>query len=92
MNAKNETYMLPADTQEHQRLDLQHLVLCNALGALYCNPPVVEQILENRSPHRPMPAIIDVGAGSGTWCISMARKFPELEVVGIDLAPPHPNW
>ncbi|KAI8329391.1 hypothetical protein BC941DRAFT_443037 [Chlamydoabsidia padenii] len=28
--------------------------------------------------------ILDIGCGSGAWCIEMAQKYPHLEVVGLD--------
>ncbi|KAI8081643.1 S-adenosyl-L-methionine-dependent methyltransferase, partial [Halteromyces radiatus] len=28
--------------------------------------------------------ILDVGCGSGAWCIEMAQKYPNIEVIGID--------
>jgi len=31
--------------------------------------------------------VLDIGCGSGIWTISMANKFPHVEVIGIDLAP-----
>lgn len=34
-----------------------------------------------------VPAIIDVGTGSGSWAIDMGRHFPHAEVLGLDLAP-----
>jgi len=29
--------------------------------------------------------IMDVGTGTGIWAIDMADKYPESEVIGIDL-------
>jgi methylase of polypeptide subunit release factors len=29
--------------------------------------------------------IMDVGTGTGIWAIDMADKFPEAEVIGVDL-------
>ncbi|KAI8332403.1 S-adenosyl-L-methionine-dependent methyltransferase [Chlamydoabsidia padenii] len=28
--------------------------------------------------------ILDVGCGSGAWCIDMANKYPTIQVIGID--------
>ncbi|KAG8893660.1 hypothetical protein FRC00_010200, partial [Tulasnella sp. 408] len=33
------------------------------------------------------PAILDIGTGSGAWCMEMARAFPNADVVGLDLVP-----
>jgi len=33
------------------------------------------------------PAALDVGTGSGSWVIDMARLFPHAEIVGLDLVP-----
>jgi len=30
---------------------------------------------------------LDVGTGSGAWCIEVADQFPKAHVVGIDLSP-----
>lgn len=31
--------------------------------------------------------ILDVGTGSGAWCIEVADQYPSANVVGIDLSP-----
>jgi ubiquinone/menaquinone biosynthesis C-methylase UbiE len=31
--------------------------------------------------------IVDVGAGSGDWCIRVANQYPSATVHGLDLSP-----
>ncbi|EJD54030.1 S-adenosyl-L-methionine-dependent methyltransferase [Auricularia subglabra TFB-10046 SS5] len=88
-NSQNETYMLPADEPERGRLGLQHDALLLSLGSLYQNPEAVHDVLAPRPGYTP--SIIDIGTGTGTWAIAMAKQFPHCEVVGIDLAPPKPQ-
>ncbi|KZT26554.1 S-adenosyl-L-methionine-dependent methyltransferase [Neolentinus lepideus HHB14362 ss-1] len=86
LNSQNETYMLPADVEEHQRLDLQHQIYCLMLGdLLYPAPDMVQTALRPRNDYQP--AIFDVGTGSGSWALGMAKEFPHCRVVGVDLAP-----
>ncbi|EPQ58002.1 S-adenosyl-L-methionine-dependent methyltransferase [Gloeophyllum trabeum ATCC 11539] len=85
LNSQNETYMLPADVEEHQRLDLQHQIYTLMLGDLYTAPEMVHHALRPRNDYQP--AIFDVGTGSGSWALDMAKAFPHCNVVGVDLAP-----
>ncbi|KDQ60927.1 hypothetical protein JAAARDRAFT_173301 [Jaapia argillacea MUCL 33604] len=86
LNSQNETYMLPVDVEEHQRLDLQHQIYTRMLGgSLYAAPDLVRSALRPRN--GPQPAILDIGTGSGSWALDMAKEFPHCDVVGIDLAP-----
>jgi len=89
LNNSNDLYMLPADGEEHDRLDLQHAIYTLSLGSLYPARERVKQVLAPRQLGKP--AILDVGTGSGSWAMAMAREFPHAEVVGIDLAPVRPN-
>jgi ubiquinone/menaquinone biosynthesis C-methylase UbiE len=34
--------------------------------------------------------ILDVGAGSGAWCVEVANEYPRAMVRGIDLSPVQP--
>ncbi|KAG8964298.1 hypothetical protein FRC05_003848 [Tulasnella sp. 425] len=82
----SDHYMLPADGDEHSRLDMQHLALRLHLNSLYASKHLVENAL--REGQDPPPAVLDVGTGSGRWAIDMALQFPHAEVVGLDLVPP----
>lgn len=35
--------------------------------------------------------VLDVGTGTGIWAIEVARRFPALQVTGIDLSPIQPD-
>jgi len=35
--------------------------------------------------------ILDVGAGTGLWCISMGDLYPMAEVIGVDISPSMPT-
>lgn len=86
LNSQNDTYFLPADNEEHRRLDLQHHQYTMCLGRLYPAPDLVWRALRPRRDRRP--AIMDVGTGSGSWALDMATEFPYCDVVGVDLVPP----
>ncbi|KAG9019225.1 hypothetical protein FRB90_005056 [Tulasnella sp. 427] len=83
-NNTSDYYMLPADPAEHCRLDLQHEMLKQTMG-LFLRLDIAEGILAPRQTG--IPAVLDVGFGSGAWTVDTARLFPHAEVVGIDLAP-----
>ena len=36
--------------------------------------------------------IVDIGTGTGFWCIDMAEEYPSAQVLGIDLSPVQPDW
>lgn len=57
------------------------------LGQTYTPGPVIAAMIDwaddNGSPRR----IIDPGAGSGRYLLAAARRFPEAEVLGVDVDP-----
>ena len=68
--------MLPNDEEEHRRLDNLHFV-SRTYGDLNVRAPLSV----------PPTNILDVGAGSGTWCIEVAKEYPTAHVQGIDISP-----
>ncbi|KAI5803668.1 S-adenosyl-L-methionine-dependent methyltransferase [Geopyxis carbonaria] len=74
-------YMLPNDETEQERMDLHHHCFIWHFGGELHQAPL----------HRPR-RILDVGAGTGTWCLSIAEEFPDAEITGIDLSVIDPIW
>ncbi|QKX55220.1 uncharacterized protein TRUGW13939_02312 [Talaromyces rugulosus] len=75
-------YVLPADEEENERLDLQHhIFLLTFDGHLY-NSPVDK--------HKTMHNVLDVGAGTGIWAVDFADAHPESTVLGVDLGANQP--
>lgn len=61
-------YALPIDAPEQSRLDKQHTAIKLSLGSLYVHRDDVRAAL-TPSPSNPHPALIDLGTGSGSWCV-----------------------
>jgi SAM-dependent methyltransferase len=70
-------YLLPRDEEELRRLDFQHYLLRQALGADYL-APLPEGLT----------SIFDAGCGSGLWARMMAKRFPAAQIVAFDIEPP----
>lgn len=68
-------YVLPNDSEEHERLDAQYKAFLKVMGKTFHTP------LEN--PRK----ILDVGCGTGILSAELARKYPNAEVIGLDIAP-----
>ncbi|KAG8953824.1 hypothetical protein FRC04_001454 [Tulasnella sp. 424] len=76
------------DAEEFSRLDLHHSMFTAALDGLF--PPPATDAIHNALRVREgyaQPAVLDVGTGSGAWCIDMAKAFPDAAVIGMDLVP-----
>ncbi|EJU04582.1 S-adenosyl-L-methionine-dependent methyltransferase, partial [Dacryopinax primogenitus] len=87
VNGQTDLYALPADEEEHARLDTQHVMLLTALdGQLYPDRKRVEAALAPTPDH--VRQILDVGSGAGVWTIQMAYRYPHAEVIGVDLVLP----
>jgi SAM-dependent methyltransferase len=72
-------YLLPRHPGEIDRLDIQHYSLRETLGANYLAP-----VDQPRS-------VLDVGCGTGQWGFEMCAKFPEAQVLGLDLVASKPD-
>lgn len=74
-------YILPNDEDEQDRLDMLHHIYKLVLGGVLYRAPLKE-------PQR----ILDIGCGTGIWCIDFADEHPESVVMGTDLSPLQPGW
>lgn len=74
-------YIIPHNATETERLDFQHKVLTRTFRGLHRAP------LEESSVRR----ALDIGCGTGNWCIDFARGYPKAEVVGFDINT-HDGW
>ena len=69
-------YLLPADFEETNRLDMQHFMLHVAFRGDVMAP--IQQPL----------AILDVGCGTGRWAREMALHHQQANVIGLDVVEP----
>lgn len=74
-------YFMPNDDAEQDRMDMQHRAMFLAAGSELLYAPV-------KDPRR----IIDLGTGTGIWAIEISDKFPDAQVIGVDLSPIQPNF
>jgi adenine-specific DNA-methyltransferase len=57
-------------------------------GATYTPAPIVDAMVEWAHTENPAPArIVDPGAGSGRFLIAAARRFPDAELIAVDVDP-----
>ncbi|KAG8800376.1 hypothetical protein FRC16_003049, partial [Serendipita sp. 398] len=85
INNLSDQYYLPSDDPEWTRLEKQHIAVVIGLGGLYPAKEEVRAILQPQEGETKR--ILDLGCGTGTWAIEMAREYPHAQVVGVDLAP-----
>jgi predicted RNA methylase len=58
-----------------------------ALGAYFTPAPIVEQALEQLPPISPRARVVDLACGDGGWLAAAALRWPEAELVGVELDP-----
>jgi SAM-dependent methyltransferase len=74
--------LTPNDASEAHRLTVQHELyqLCLDGGLVDAKLP-----LDQYTPQEPF-EILDIGAGSGVWACDMAKRYPQVNILGIDLS------
>lgn len=74
--------LTPNDASEAHRLTVQHELyqLCLDGGLVNAKLP-----LDQYTPEEPF-EILDIGAGSGIWACDMAKRYPQVNILGIDLS------
>jgi len=84
LNNYSEIYQLPADEEEFERLNRQHVMLQNILGYKYV--PGMSEVMTH-VPGQRRRSCVDLGCGSGSWIVDVAKDFPRCNAVAIDLIP-----
>ncbi|CAG8447190.1 7357_t:CDS:2 [Funneliformis mosseae] len=77
------SYMLPNDEEEIDRLQSQHYLHWQIWRSNFSSP--IETILKLGGVE-----VLDVGCGSGLWSLEMAALYPLSNFTGIDIAPQYP--
>lgn len=76
-------YYMPNDAPEIHRLNEQHFLLTTLKDGALHHAPVPSS--------KPGLHILDVGCGSGIWCVEMAARYPEAMITGMDVSPIQPK-
>ncbi|KAL9593455.1 MAG: hypothetical protein Q9219_007544 [cf. Caloplaca sp. 3 TL-2023] len=74
-------YYMPNDESEISRLDMQHQIWLLTLDDHLCRAPIASEI----------ETVLEVGAGSGIWALDFAGRYPNCQVLGVDLVPVKPT-
>ncbi|CAG8658865.1 13321_t:CDS:2, partial [Acaulospora morrowiae] len=83
-NVKGSSYPLPNDELEVIRMDAQHELMRGVWDGDFVSP--VKDDLIAGGLH-----VLDVGCGSGTWLLQLARDYPLNHYTGIDMSPVFPK-
>ncbi|KAJ3556497.1 hypothetical protein NM688_g1998 [Phlebia brevispora] len=83
LNNYSEVYRLPADEEELDRLDKQHIMFMEVMGKY---PPPMAEVLADDTPGESK-TCVDLGCGSGSWILDVAHDFPHVSAVAVDLVP-----
>ncbi|KAI8378971.1 S-adenosyl-L-methionine-dependent methyltransferase [Blakeslea trispora] len=102
----NNKYILPNDEIEQDRLVQVHFIYKYLFDGNF-SAPVKELLSLKQSKRNsdssdcqqqqqeqqciPLPKVLDVACGTGTWILEMATEFPNAEFYGIDIAPIYPT-
>ncbi|KAI4943965.1 hypothetical protein J4E91_009113 [Alternaria rosae] len=74
-------YWGPNDEIQNDQLDIAHHMFLIMLNQKLHLAPIKE-------PKR----VLDLGCGTGIWCMDMADEYPSAEILGVDLSPIQPQF
>ncbi|KAH0380836.1 S-adenosyl-L-methionine-dependent methyltransferase, partial [Aureobasidium melanogenum] len=77
-------YLLPNDDAEQEREDIKHATVLTVCGGKLHFAPIPENAPDTR--------ILDIGTGTGIWCVEMGDQYPSAQITGVDLSPIQPDW
>jgi SAM-dependent methyltransferase len=80
-------YGMPIDEKELDRNDLQHHKYTLLLKDELFIAPISKDMLATSACR-----VLDLGTGTGIWAIDMADKYPNCEVMGVDIAATQPPF
>lgn len=75
-------YHFPNDEPEQDRENMKHAMIVNLCGGKLHYAPI------GMYPQN----IIDLGTGTGAWCMDMGDEYPSAQILGVDLSPIQPVW
>ncbi|CAN9207857.1 unnamed protein product [Alternaria alternata] len=74
-------YWGPNDEVQNDQLDIAHHMFLILLDQKLHLAPI-------KDPKR----VLDLGCGTGIWCMDMADEYPGAEILGVDLSPIQPQF
>ncbi|KAI0506051.1 S-adenosyl-L-methionine-dependent methyltransferase [Xylaria bambusicola] len=74
-------YSLPNDELEQQREELMHILVMDILDQRLFLAPMAE----------PPKKVMDLATGIGLWAIEMGDRYPDTNILGLDLSPIQPT-
>ncbi|KAI5310732.1 hypothetical protein KEM55_002848 [Ascosphaera atra] len=84
-------YMYPCDEAELDRLDFLHRLLIDARRGTMHDAPLRLKSPKTVAPMEPAARIMDLGCGTGVWCMEMAEAHPTSLLLGVDLTATQPE-
>jgi ubiquinone/menaquinone biosynthesis C-methylase UbiE len=79
-SAENLYFVDPENSAEMARLILQGEMLTRGMDGVFTAQE--RETIEKKDYRR----ILDLACGPGEWCLAVAREYPKMEVVGVDIS------
>ncbi|KAL2211586.1 S-adenosyl-L-methionine-dependent methyltransferase [Sarocladium strictum] len=82
VNSEAGLYWGANDAKQNHNLDLMHQIFTLSLDDKLYLAPLPDKLDK----------VLDIGTGTGLWCIDFGDDHPDCEVIGTDLSPIQPEW